>query len=153
MKRTLMTSLLTLSALTLAGPTLAAASKNVIINANVVGTCAFTDATDVTINMGDLKAGSGDQSNTGTTEFWCSNGISYTISANNGLHADAGQKNMQSGANKLPYELAMDKTSGTGAGIASPETLTFTATVNGTDLNTAVVANGYTDTVVVTITP
>ncbi|QLG89477.1 spore coat protein U domain-containing protein [Chitinibacter bivalviorum] len=152
MKRTLMTILFTVAAMTLAGTSMAA-EKNVIINANVVGTCAFVDETPVTINMGDLHAGSTDKSSTGTTEFWCSNGITYNITADNGRNADAGQNNMLSGANKLPYELAMDKTTGTGTGMASPETLTFTATVKGTDLNTAVVANGYTDTVVVTITP
>lgn len=141
-----------LTALTL-GNTAMAASKNVIINANVVGTCAFVDANDVTINMGDLQAGAGDQSKNGSTQFWCSNGISYTVSANDGLHAAGSQKNMQSGAETLPYELTLDKTTGTGLGIAQPETLTLTATVKGSDLDQAAVASGYTDTVVLTLTP
>lgn len=152
MKRTFISTLLTVSALTLAG-TAMASSKNVIINANVVGTCAFVDAADVTINLGDLKAGTGDQSNTGSTQFWCSNGVSYNITTDEGQNADSGQKNLFSGSHKLPYELALDKTTGTGAGLSTPETLTFTAKVKGTDLDNAVVDNGYTDTVVVTITP
>jgi spore coat protein U-like protein len=154
MKRTLTTSLLILSALTLGTTSFAADSKNVIINANVVGTCEFVDANDVVINMGDLKANSGDQTKTGTTQFWCSNGVTYTLSTDDGMNSTGvGQKNMLSGANKLPYSLALDKTTGTGTGPAAPIDLTLTATVNGSDLNNAVVANGYTDTVVLTINP
>ncbi|WP_028450108.1 MULTISPECIES: spore coat protein U domain-containing protein [Chitinibacter] len=130
-----------------------AASKNVIINANIVGTCAFTDASDVTINMGDLRAGQGDVSQPASTQFWCSAGVPYTISADSGRNAENGSNQLISGANKLPYELALDKESGTGAGIASPETLNLSAKIKGSDLDAAAVANGYTDTVVLTLTP
>ncbi|WP_028452532.1 spore coat protein U domain-containing protein [Chitinilyticum aquatile] len=152
MKYRLVTCACAIAALLGSGSALAA-SKNVIINANVVGTCAFVDAGDVTINMGDLKAGSGDQSKAGNTSFWCSNGITYNLSTNDGLNHDGAQKNMLAGANKLPYELSLDKTSGTGQGIAAPEQLTLTAAVKGSDLDTAAVASGYTDTVVLTLTP
>lgn len=130
-----------------------AASKNVVINAEVVGTCEFVDTNDVTINFGALSAGMTDRSEQGTTQFWCSNGISYTFSTDNGQNSDASTKQMASGEHKLPYELTLDKTSGTGAGIGAPETLTLTASVKGSDLNNAAVASGYTDTVVLTVTP
>ena len=152
MKRTLTTSLIALSLLTL-GSIAQAADKYVVINANVVGTCAFVDANDVTINMGDLKAGSGDQSKAGTTEFWCSNGVSYTLNTNDGMNAVGGVKNMKSGQYVLPYTLTLDQVSGTGTGPAAPITLTLTAAVKGSDLDSAVVATGYTDTVVLTVNP
>lgn len=152
MKHPFATSLIALSLFSL-GAVSHAANKNVIINANVVGTCAFVDATDVTINMGDLKAGTGDQSKTGTTSFWCSNGANYNLVTNDGVHGSAGSKLMQSGSNKLPYELTLDHASGTGAGPATPIDLTLTATVKGTDLDTAVLATGYTDTVILTVNP
>jgi spore coat protein U-like protein len=152
MKRTLTTGLLALSLLTL-GSMAHAADKNVIINANVVGTCAFVDANAVTINMGDLKAGSGDQNKTGTTQFWCSNGVTYTLETGDGLNAVGDVKHMKSGANVLPYTLTLDHETGTGAGPNSPIDLTLTAAVKGSDLDTAEVANGYTDTVVLTVNP
>ena len=152
MKRTLTTSLLALSILAI-GSLSYAADKNVIINANIVGTCAFVDANDVTINMGDLKAGSGDQYKTGTTQFWCSNGVSYALETNDGTNAVGSVKHMKSGANVLPYELNLDHEAGTGAGPNSPIDLTLTAKVNGSDLDSATIANGYTDTVILTVNP
>ncbi|MBE9608168.1 spore coat protein U domain-containing protein [Chitinilyticum piscinae] len=152
MSRALIIPSLAIAALLASGHAMAA-SKNVIINANVVGTCAFTDGNDVTINLGDLKAGSGDQSKTGSTSFWCSNGITYNLSTDDGLHGDASQKKMAAGEHQLPYALALERSTGTGQGIASPETLTLTATVKGADLDVAPVASGYSDTVVLTLTP
>ncbi|WP_373974228.1 spore coat U domain-containing protein [Chitinibacter sp. SCUT-21] len=130
-----------------------AASKNVIINANVVGTCAFVSDVDVTINLGDLKAGSGDKTQQGDAQFWCSNGVPYTLSANDGQNAAGSQKNMKSGSDLLPYDLALSKTSGTGAGISSPDSVKLTATVLESAINVAPVQAGYTDTVVLTLTP
>jgi spore coat protein U-like protein len=152
MKRTLTTSLIALSLLTL-GSLSHAADKNVIINANVVGTCAFVDANDVTINMGDLKAGSGDQSKTGSTQFWCSNGVSYTLATNDGLNAVGDVKHMKSGVNVLPYTLTLDHETGTGSGPNTPIDLTLTAEVKGSDLDSATIAAGYTDTVILTVNP
>lgn len=152
MKRTLTTSMLALSLLTL-GSLANAADKNVIINANVVGTCAFVDANDVTINMGDLKAGDGDKTKTGTTQFWCSNGVNYTLSTDDGMNAVATVKHMKSDLNVLPYTLSLNKTTGSGTGPNTPIDLTLTAKVKGSDLDSATVATGYTDTVVLTINP
>lgn len=155
MKHYLRTSLLALSLLT-AGSMAQAATKNVIINANVVGTCAF-DSGDVTINMGNLQAGAGDQrSEPVSTEFWCSNGQNYTVTANNGLNADGGSvKRMLSGEDKyLPYTLTLGPTAtGVGKGPGTPINLTLTAEVKGTDLDTAEVDAGYTDTVTLTVNP
>ncbi len=137
---------------TLAG-TAIAANKNVIINADVVGTCEFVDASDVSINFGALTAGMADQTKAGSTQFWCSNGVSYTVAANDGINFEAGSKQMTSGAHKLPYELTLDKTSGTGTGVSGPITLNLTATINGSDLDNAHVGTNYTDTVVLTLTP
>lgn len=152
MKHPFASRLIALSLLSLAAVS-HAADKNVIIKANVVGTCAFVDSNDVTIDMGDLKAGTGDQSKKGTTQFWCSNGANYNLATNDGLHGSAGSKLMQSGSNTLPYELTLDHASGTGAGPASPIDLTLTATVKGSDLDNAVLATGYTDTVILTVNP
>ncbi|QLG88959.1 spore coat protein U domain-containing protein [Chitinibacter bivalviorum] len=152
MKRTLIAALLSLTTV-LASGTALAASKNVQINANVVGACEFVDGQDATIDMGNLSGnGSGSYLQSADIHFWCSKGISYQVSADHGQHAVGNQNNLEVAGHKLPYELILSEVSGTGRGIDLPQELRASAMIHQTDVANAYVANGYTDTVVVTVT-
>ncbi|MBM5572148.1 MULTISPECIES: spore coat protein U domain-containing protein [Deefgea] len=150
MKNILLASAMSLAFIAIT-PSAFAASTNVKVKANVKGSCSFADGNDVIIDMGTLSANSGDQSKQGVTQFWCSNGVNYTITMNNGLHATGTQKRMQSNQYYLPYTLTLTPTTGVGTGPGTLKDILLTATVLGSDINNATVANGYTDTVVLTI--
>ncbi|QKJ66517.1 spore coat protein U domain-containing protein [Deefgea piscis] len=131
-----------------------AEKKNVIINANVVGTCAFADANPITIDFDSLQAGTAPTDKTGIAKFWCSNGTSYTLTANNGSNTTDTQKYLISGVNKIPYSLVLDnKATGTGAGVGTPINVVLTASITEAALDDAPVANNYTDTVTLTLNP
>ncbi|WP_288843451.1 spore coat protein U domain-containing protein [uncultured Deefgea sp.] len=141
-------------ALVLLSSTSFAATKDVIINANVVGTCAFADASPITIDFGSLQAGTAPANKTGIAQFWCSNGTSYTLTTNNGSNPTDTQKNLVSGGNKIPYSLVLDdKATGTGTGKNTAINVVLTATIAEAALEDAPVANNYTDTVTLTLNP
>ncbi|MGL4995029.1 MAG: hypothetical protein ACRC6G_02500, partial [Deefgea sp.] len=63
------------------------------------------------------------------------------------------QKNLVLGSDKIPYALALDKSSGPGLGKGAPIDVTLTATIANSALDTVAAGTGYTDTVVLTLTP
>ncbi|WP_432719911.1 spore coat protein U domain-containing protein [Jeongeupia wiesaeckerbachi] len=132
-----------------------AVDKNVQVKAKVVGTCDFTDANDVVIDFGTLTPGGGDQSKSASTNFWCSNGVNYQVSLDNGLSPDGGGKRQMVLSGGTPtdvigYTLSPDKTSGTATGQSTPIPLTLTGEVKGTDYQDAKIGD-YNDTVILTI--
>ncbi|MBM3115345.1 spore coat protein U domain-containing protein [Jeongeupia naejangsanensis] len=132
-----------------------AADKNVQIKAKVVGTCDFVDANDVVIDFGTLTPGGGDQTKSASTSFWCSNGVDYTVSLDNGLTPDGGGKRQMllsggTATDVIGYTLTPDKTSGTATGQSTPISLTLDAGVKGTDYQDAKIGD-YNDTVILTV--
>jgi spore coat protein U-like protein len=139
----------------------AAATTQVQVNANIVGTCRFNSAT-TTINIGDLPIdASGNALGTsanGSTTFWCTRNAAFAITD------DDGQYELSVNANRLasttlgvteyiPYSFTYTPIGGlgNGPGAANYITLNYTATVGATYSNNS--PDVYSDTVVVTITP
>ncbi|AOY02050.1 spore coat protein U domain-containing protein [Jeongeupia sp. USM3] len=132
-----------------------AVDKNVQIKAHVEGTCQFEDANDVVIDFGTLTPGGGDQTKSAGTSFWCTNGVNYTVSLDNGLNPD-GSNNRQmllsggTATDVIGYTLAADKTTGAGTGSSTPIPVLLTAGVKGADYQNAKVGD-YNDTVIMTL--
>nr|WP_314898988.1 spore coat protein U domain-containing protein [uncultured Deefgea sp.] len=148
LKNTLFTcGLALLSSTSFAGP------KNVHINANVVGVCAFSNADDATIDFGNLQSGGADAIASTKVGFWCSKDTAYSLTTSDGNNVEGSQKNLALGTDKIPYDLALDKTNGTGLGKGAPIDVTLTATIANSALDAVPAGTGYTDTVVLTLTP
>jgi spore coat protein U-like protein len=130
-----------------------AATQNVIINANVVGVCAFSNAGDATIDFGNLQSGGADAVASTKVGFWCSKDTAYSLTTSDGNNVEGSQKNLALGADKIPYDLALDKSNGTGLGKGAPIDVTLTATIANSALDAVPAGTGYTDTVVLTLTP
>ncbi|QZA77858.1 spore coat U domain-containing protein [Deefgea tanakiae] len=141
------------SALVLLSSTGFAGSKNVIINANVVGVCEFSTGDAATIDFGPLRAGDPVTPASTTVGFWCSKDTAYTLTTSDGSNAEGSQKNLVLGADKIPYALVLDKSNGTGLGKGTPIDVTLTATIANSALDDVPAGTGYTDTVVLTLTP
>ncbi len=158
MKRTIQAAMIVLL-LVAAGIAAAADTAAVAVSARVVGTCRFS-AGGATLAFGDLPfdvAGNAVGTTASTTlQFWCTNGASYTITDDSGLHETApGARRMQSTTLGVPeyiaYGLSYNPATGLGNGPANPLTLTLNGTVGAT--YGANSPDTYDDTVTLTINP
>ncbi|MGL6040951.1 MAG: spore coat protein U domain-containing protein, partial [Deefgea sp.] len=115
--------------------------------------CAFSIAGDATIDFGTLQSGGADATETTKVGFWCTKDTTYTLTTDDGSNAVGAQKNLVLGSDEIPYALALDKSSGAGLGKSAPIDVTLTATIANSALDTVAAGTGYTDTVVLTLTP
>jgi len=138
----------------MAGTAMAADSNTLTVTANVTGTCKFSSPTS-SLSFGALDPSDGsDVSKTSTTKFWCTKGVTETISNNNGSNPSGTTMRMKGpGATDfIPYTLSLTKDGSQNVGPATPRTLTIAGTVLGSDYIGAS-EGSYTDTVALTITP
>jgi spore coat protein U-like protein len=111
------------------------------------------------IDFGDLEQSlaSPDRIAVGNVVFWCSVGLRYDVSANDGLNPNKGDRRMkgQAATNSnefLTYDLHPRRgESGTGLGPLQPLAFEMEATVKGKNYDPVSVGQ-FLDTVVVTIT-
>ena len=135
------------------------ATDNMAVSASVSSVCSV-DASAMA--FGEV-ATSGATDSTSTITVNCTGGGAYTVGLGNGLHNVAAQRNLQSGANILAYDLFKDEARATrwgdagaglvsGIGNAADQVLTVYGQI--TTGQTLVSGNGtpYTDTVLVTLT-
>lgn len=130
-----------------------AATQDLNVSAQVVGTCRFESAND--INFGALdQTATADVTAPGNLVFWCTKNASYTLGdETNPTVADGSFTGTLAGTDdSIDYELTYTNYSGSGAGKTSPITSTITATIANADYVDAPAGN-YTDTVTFTLTP
>jgi spore coat protein U-like protein len=145
-------SLALVSFILLAGSALAA-TQDLTVSAQVVGTCRFERATD--IDFGDLdQTATTDETATGSLVFWCTKNANYILGdeANSAVGDGSFSGELAKGSEKIAYSLSYDNHSGNGAGKTSPITSTITATILNADY-VNVPAGKYNDTVTFTLTP
>lgn len=137
-----------------AAGTAMAATTDVQVTAQVAGTCVFS--TPPSFNFGLLdQASTSDAVLNGNLQFWCTNGVAYTLSdqANVGTADGAYSGNLSDGAgHDIGYNIGYDNYQGTGAGPSSPLVSSLTVTIpNGNYVGA--VPGTYSETVTFTITP
>ena len=133
-------------------------TANLNVTANIKGTCQIQSVRSV--DFGDLTQGTtaADKTAPGSLVYWCTKGVSYSVSLGNGNNYSANLRRMKGQASTnqteyLPYQLTSSSpTSGIGKGPQAPETHNVSGTVKGADYNTLSVG-GFLDTVVVTVNP
>jgi spore coat protein U-like protein len=129
-------------------------TNTLTVQASVLGTCRFSNP-DSTLSFGALDPSVGaDVSGSIPTTYWCTKGVTPTFSANMGGNSGGGPTRQMvdiGSGDLIPYSLTFAG-SGTPAGPGSPLTLTITGNVLGTDYITKS-AGGYTDTVLISLTP
>jgi hypothetical protein len=136
------------------GNAMAAADTNILtINANVVGTCKFVDATS-TLNLGalpfDANGASAGTSGNLDISFWCTKGVVYTI-GDSSLNTDS-LAGLTTTTELIPYTRTLTGDTGTGNGASSPETLNVKVDIAAGDYD-AVSAQNYQDVVTLSFTP
>lgn len=136
----------------LAGSALAA-TQNVQVSAEVIGTCRFNSAADVDFGVLDQTV-TADATAAGSLEFWCTSNTNYTLSdeANVGTADGNFDGTLASGGDSIPYNLSYTNTSGPGTGKNAPITSVITGTIANADYVDAP-TGVYNDTVTFTITP
>ena len=136
------------------GVAMADDTTTVSVSASVNGTCKFR--TGGTIIFGALDPNSGVDVDGTITQptFWCSKGLGYTISDDNGLHESGSTHNMLGpSADLIPYTFTYSDTgTGSGAGSTNTKTMNIASTVLGADYINAT-HGSYSDTVTLTIPP
>jgi len=127
------------------------------VGAEIIGTCKIDQVTP--IDFGDLEQGSTapDRTAPGSVRYWCSKGLRYTVTMDNGVNYRSVGRQMKGQASTnsteyLPYDLRPRRESGTGLGPQTPEIFEMDAEVKGRDYNSLSVG-GFLDTVIVTISP
>jgi spore coat protein U-like protein len=132
---------------------------NMDVGAEIIGKCQIEAVTP--IDFGDLEQTAGNSADrvaVGGLNYWCSLGMRYNISMDDGLNSSKGSRRMrgQAATNSLEYltyELRPRRgESGSGLGPQFPEVFDMEATVKGRDYEILSVG-GLLDSVVVTISP
>jgi spore coat protein U-like protein len=154
MKKTLILLTIIAVGVFLGAPSFARDTGQVDIDATVAGTCKFTaTGGSTTINVTLDPSSGSDVTGSGSLQFWCTKGASYTVSDDDGLHETGlDQNRVSNGTEYIPYSFNYSPTSGTGNGPSSPITLNVSATFAYSDYSGAS-AGTYTDTVTITVSP
>lgn len=139
-----------------AGVATAADSNTVTVSANVSGTCKFTSATS-TLAFGALDPSSAaDGAATVNVNFWCTKGVTATLTDDDGLYETGANANRMRHATDLtafiPYTFTYSASSLLGDGPGTPRTLTIDGAIANANYINAL-AGDYSDTVVVSINP
>jgi len=129
-------------------------TNTLTVSGNVVGVCKFNSATS-TLAFGALDPSSGAAASVaGSTTFWCTKGVSFTLGDDGGLYNSGGprMRHATTTTEFIPYSLGMTPTAATGSGPATPITLNLSGNITFADYSNAEAGN-YSDTVIITITP
>lgn len=135
------------------GSCLAGDSKTMDISANVIGTCKYSSTPALAFGVLDQTLAS-DATASGNLQFWCSKGVSYTLSdqANPGVGDGAFAGSIGNGTDTIPYTITYNNFTGNGAGKTTLNSSTLSAKIlNGNYVNVS--AGAYTGVVTFTITP
>jgi spore coat protein U-like protein len=133
---------------------LAADTANVGVSATVQGVCKFNAGAKTVSFVLDPSLNADVNGTYSQPAFFCTNGTSYTISDNDGLHSPAvGVQRMRHStlAEFIPYTFTYTA-SGTGTGASNPINMNIASTVTAASFLNASVGS-YADTVVLSITP
>jgi spore coat protein U-like protein len=140
----------------LAGTALAQDTNTLTVTASVDGACKFNSATS-SLAFGSIDpSGTTDATGQALIQYWCTKGVTQTISTDNGSHASGTQKRMQHTTDTsafLPYELTLSNPPASAN--SGPDTL-LTLTIDGTVASNdyrAAAAGDYQDVVEIEITP
>jgi spore coat protein U-like protein len=136
------------------------------VTATVQATCS---AAATALPFGNYTPGAGALANSSTISVKCTKNTPYTIALNAGTSSGGtlAQRLMASGANRLQYNLYTTATfasvfgdgtgstltsAGTGAGIATANTVTVFGQLPDNATNQAAIPGAYSDTITVTVT-
>ena len=150
--KTLSLSLISIVLLAILAGNALAATQDLTVSAKVIGTCQFTDKSNV--SFPDIYANSdGDATAAGSLTFWCTKNSDYILGdETNPTEGDGSFSGTLSGPESIPYELKYINYIGAGQGRGTPITSTITATIlNANYINKP--AGDYSDTVTFTVTP
>lgn len=144
MKQIKLAALVLVTLLLTAGTALALDSANLLIQANVLGTCSFS-APSTTLDFLDIDPTSGlDETATTSIDYTCTNGTAYTLTT-------PASGTISNGTDSITVNLAYtDAGGGTGTGAAT--TLTIDGTIPFANYS-GVSAGLYTGTVVLDVSP
>jgi spore coat protein U-like protein len=143
-----------LAVLAVGGAAWAADTNTLTVSASVTGTCKFSSATS-TLDFGALDPSNPVLVNgTGSTQFWCTKGVTTTLAALNGLNYSGTSRQMVGPAvtDLIPYSLTLTPDGNPNAGPGSPRTLNISGSVLAAAY-TGATTGAYTDTVLINITP
>jgi spore coat protein U-like protein len=144
-----------LAVLAAGGAAWAVDTNTLTVSASVTGTCKFQAPKTSTLDFGALDPSNPVLVNgSGTTQFWCTKGISTdVITANLGANPSGTTRRMAGpGGDFIPYSLVLTPIAGVNAGPTLPRTLNITGSVLAADY-TGVSTGNYSDTVTLTINP
>lgn len=144
----------------------ATTTANLPVTATLQATCSASAAA---LAFGAYTPGAGARTGNTTVSVRCTKNTAYTVALNAGTTTGGSlvQRLMASGANTLQYNLYTtaafasvfgDGTggtltaAGTGAGVATPNTLTVFGNLPDSATNQAAVPGNYSDTILVTVT-
>jgi spore coat protein U-like protein len=134
------------------------------VTATVNATCA---ATATALPFGAYTPGAGALANNSTISVKCTKNTPYTVALNAGITGAFTQRLMVSGTNTLQYNLyttaafgtvfgdgtgTTGTIAGTGAGVATANTVTVYGQLPDSTANQAAVPGSYSDTITVTVT-
>jgi len=158
--RKVMVAAIMIMILALAGSAMAA-TLDIAVQANVVGTCRIVTPGPLTADFGDLTYDAGTGSSNAATlseslDYWCTNGATYTITtagANDASCTPPGPC-MMFGASQIPYTAAItDSGTGTGAGpAAGNQTIDVQIDIAAGAADNASIGL-HTDTLTITVVP
>lgn len=127
-------------------------TATVAVSASVTGVCKFNGGGTVSFTLDPTSSADATGTVTQPT-FWCTKGVSATLSDDTGLYLSGGSKRMKlsSAAEYIPYAFTYT-TTGTGTGKSTPITMNIASTVVNANFINAT-AGAYADTVTLTIAP
>jgi spore coat protein U-like protein len=148
-------SLVAASMLT-SGVALAVDTATVNVSAAVASKCAFTTNTGTMSFALDPSVGTDVPGTVSAPVFWCTKGLTYNITDDDGIHESGTTHRMQHASvltEFIPYSFTYTQSgTGGGAGVPNRITLNLTGTVLGSDYINAQFGN-YADTVTLTLNP
>lgn len=160
MKTKILALALATTGLLSAANAIASTTHAVAVSASVTGTCRFTAASGATLAFGAIDpTGVVPVTTSGTATYRCNNGLTPTITTDDGLwETGPAAPRMREGAtaNYLPYTFTLvgPFTAGTGHGAApaNSKTLTINGSIAVADFQAAAAAT-FNDTLTLTIAP
>lgn len=123
------------------------------VHAAVVPSCTLTSS--ATLSFPDLDPSRGDvHVENSVTNFHCTLGANWKLTMNMGLYESGGRMRMKHESRDIyiPYNLAIDRDSGTGTGYEGGTWLKLKGDVYTVDFAGAPPGN-YSDTIIITLTP
>jgi spore coat protein U-like protein len=131
-------------------------TTSVNVSATVAQTCKFTTTgTAVAFTLDPSATGPATGVVTTPPQFWCTKGMTFNVTDNNGTNFSGGNRRMKHAtlAEYIPYSFAYSPTTGTGTGKNGvAQTIAITSAVALADFQDAT-GGSYSDTVIITVAP